>query len=194
VNPLQSVYDFLAKSDPLTSCDLVVALAGRLQRKSFAVSLFRQGIASRIILSTARYEVRQTAAMLPEIAPELLAIRDATLPAERHFWIDLSREHTTVSRANLTRNGTFEELQALAHRLKSDPVRTLGLVSTSVHLRRVRFCCSRIPFFQQSKVLFWSVPENEAPPRRNGWWKSPKDCAYLCSELAKLVGYHLVYL
>lgn len=188
------MYDFLAKGDPVTSCDLVVALAGRAQRKSFALSLFHQGIAPRIILSTARYEVRQTAAILPEIAPELLAIRDATLPADRHFRIDLSRTHAIVSRANLKRNGTFEELQALAYHLKSEPVRTLGLVSTSIHLRRVRFCCSRIPFFQQSKVFFWPVPESEAPPRRNAWWKSPADCAYLCMELAKLVGYHSVYL
>lgn len=131
--------------------------------------------------------------MMPEIAPELLAIRDATEPAQRHFWIDISREHTTISRADLIRNGTFEELEAVADYLKVKPPHTLALVSTSVHLRRVRFCCSRIPFFQQSKVLFWPVPESEASPRRNGWWKSPEDCAYLCTELGKLAGYHLVY-
>lgn len=193
MKPLQSIYDFLSQSDLVTSCDLVIALAGRPERKSFALSLFRERKTPRVILSTGRYEVRQTAAMIPEIAAELLTLRDETLPAERHFWIDISQEQTTVSRANLARNGTFEELQALAGYLKRQPARTLGLVSTSIHLRRVRFCCSRISFFHQINVLFWLVPETEAPPLRDGWWKRPADSAYVCSELVKLAGYHIVY-
>lgn len=193
MNPLQSIYDFLAKSDPVTSCDLVVALAGHPQRKSFALSLFRQGRARRLVLSTGRYEVRHTAAMMPEVAQELLALRDATLPAKRHFWIDISHEQTTVSRATLSRVGTFEELEAVADYLKVQPPRTLGLVSTSIHLRRMRFCCSRITFFQQINVLFWPVPEVEASPQRDGWWRSPANWGYICSEFVKLAGYYLVY-
>lgn len=193
MRPLQSIYDFLAQSDVVSSCDLVIALAGRPERKSFALSLLRQGRTRRIIISTGRYEVRQTAATVPEIAGELLALRDATLPARRHFWLDVSSEHTTVSHAKLTRSGTFEELEALADRFKLEPVRTVGLVSTSIHLHRVRFCCSRIPFFRQKQLLFWAVPEGEAPPKRDSWWKRPADCGYVCKELLKLVGYNLVY-
>lgn len=131
--------------------------------------------------------------MMPEVAQELLALRDATLPAKRHFWIDISHEQTTVSRATLSRVGTFEELEAVADYLKVQPPRTLGLVSTSIHLRRMRFCCSRITFFQQINVLFWPVPEVEASPQRDGWWRSPANWGYICSEFVKLAGYYLVY-
>ncbi len=188
---LKSICDFMAAEDPVSSCDLIFVLAGRPERKSYGLKLFREGIAPRLILSVGRSEVRQTAALVPE-GPELIAIRDKTPPAERHFWVDLADGRTTVSLARLQRIGTFEELKALASWLDSQPPARIALVSTSIHLRRIRYCCSRIRFFAERNVCLWPVPEQESSFQRIGWWKRWADAHYLISEFVKLAAYHLL--
>lgn len=187
-----SLYDFLDVSEQLRSCDLIVAVAGRPERKSFALELFQQGLAPRLILSVARYEVRRTAAP-PIPGPELLTLRDATPPADRHFWIDISNGETSISRAQLQKTGTFGELQALAAYLTPHSLSKIALISTSLHLHRIQFCCSRIPFFRAREVLFWAAPTSDSVVNREQWWRHRSGCKYLLSEYIKLGGYKLLY-
>lgn len=189
---LKSICEFMVMEDPVTPCDLIFVLAGRMERKSYGLQLFRQGVAPRLILSVGRSEVRQTAALLLQ-GPELIAIRDKTPPAERHFWVDLADGRTTISLARLKRIGTYEELKALAARLAAQPPTSIALISTSIHLRRIRYCCSRIPFFTERNVCLWPVPEQRSSFQRNAWWRRPADVHYLTSEFVKLAGYHLLY-
>jgi hypothetical protein len=187
-----SLYDFLDVSQRLQSCDLIVAVAGRPERKSFALECFQQGLAPRLILSVARYEVRRTAALAVP-GPELLAVRDATPPADRHFWIDFADGETLIRRAQLKKTGTFGELQALAEYLDSHSSSKIALISSSLHLRRIQFCCSRIPFYRTSKVLFWAAPASDSSISREQWWRHGAGCKYLLSEYIKLAGYKLLY-
>ncbi|MGE5323717.1 MAG: hypothetical protein ACM3SW_12685 [Actinomycetota bacterium] len=123
----------------------------------------------------------------------LLAVRDATPPARRHFWVEISGGKSLIRRADLNKTGTFGELQALAAYLKADPLRTIALVSTSLHLRRIQFCCSRIPFFRDKDILLWAAPAGHCSIDRDQWWKNGAGRRYLLSEYIKLAGYNFLY-
>jgi hypothetical protein len=192
VNPLHTICDFLVAEDPLAPCDLIVVLAGRPERKSYGLELFARGLAPRLILSVARFDVSHTAKLLKE-GRELISMRDSVEPERRHFWIDHDSDRTTILRADLKRTGTFGELQSLGLYLAPSSPRTIAFVSTSIHLRRVRFCCSQIPFFSRRTVCSWAVSEAASSFHRMGWWKRHRDLRYLVSEYAKLIGYHLIY-
>jgi hypothetical protein len=71
--------------------------------------------------------------------------------------------------------------------------RRIAIVSTAIHLRRVRFCCERIGAFHDSAVLFLAVPEDHSSFRHEGWWKHAGHWSYLIKEYLKLAAYHLRY-
>ena len=189
---LESLSDFLVCEDPVAPCDLIFVLAGIMERKFHGLELFHQGLAPRLILSVGRSEVRQTAAILGD-GQELVRLRDKTPPEKRHFWVDLEGAKETISPARLERIGTFHELKGLAAYLASRPPARIALVSTSIHLRRVRFCCARIPFFAERNVSLWAVPEENSSYKSKVWWKRSADCLYLTSEYLKLAGYRLIH-
>ncbi len=187
---LTSPCEFLSPSDTPSPCDLIFVLAGRDERKPYGLELFRQHLASRLILSVGRFEVRQTAQSLHH--PELLRLRDETPPGQRHFWMDFTRDGVQISRANLQQTNTFWELHGLGEYVGTE-VQSIAIVSTSIHLRRIRFCCSRIPFFRERRVIFVPVPEEMSSFQKKGWWKRPDHWFYVTAEYVKLAAYHLLH-
>jgi hypothetical protein len=192
VEILKSFASFLAPNDAPGGCDLIFVLAGRPERKPYGWQLFQSGLAPRLIFSVARYEVRETA-NAPTPVPELLELRDKTPPEHRHFWVDFRGAGHSVSRAGTKAAGTFWELGALAEYLAPDFPRRIAIVSTAIHLRRVRFCCERIPAFRKSTVRFLAVPEDRSSFHQDGWWKHRGHWSYLITEYVKLAGYHFRY-
>lgn len=182
---------FAIAEHPLTECDLIFVLAGRAERQAYGIELFQKHLAPRLILSIARFDVRHSAALLDN--PELIALRDRTPANQRHFWADFNNRGKTLSLAHLKRTGTFEELQALANYLAAKPPARIAMISTSIHLGRVEFCCRRIPFFSQRSICFWPVPEERSSFKRAGWWKHRSHWRYVTSEFIKLGGYYLRY-
>lgn len=188
---LTAAWDFLATEQPLGPCDLIFVFAGVMDRKPYGLELLRRGLAPRLVLSVGRSEVRQTAQLTG--TPELLALRDQTPPNRRHFWVEVENERARIARAELERLGTFTELKALAGYLAPRPPAKIALVSTSIHLRRVGFCCSRIPFFAERDVMLWAVPEDASSFRREHWWKRGTHWRYVAMEYAKLGAYSLLH-
>jgi len=187
---LASVCDFLAPSDQPEPCDVIFVLAGRDDRKPYGLKLFQQGLAPRLILSVGRYEVRQTASTFDR--PELLEIRDSLPASRRHFWMDFLGGDVRISPANLRETNTFWELYQVSDYLGTKPSR-IALVSTSIHLRRMRYCCSLIPSFQSRSIQFLAVPEETSSFQKRGWWKRADHWWYVISEYLKLAGYHVLY-
>lgn len=192
VRMLQKICDFLAVQEALAPCDVIAVLAGHVERKSYALKLFNQDLAPRLIWSVARFDVKHTADLLCN-GTELISMRDGHPPEQRHFWVDFREGRSTILPAHLKATGTFGELEALAMYLAPEAPLRAALVSTSIHLRRIRFCCSRIALFANRKIYLWAVPESESSFQRSGWWRRRKDSRYLISEYAKLAGYHWLY-
>jgi len=157
----------------------------------FGLQLYGQGFAPRLILSVGRYEVRQTA----QIGFEDLHLRELTArtpPDERHFLIEMTEGSRRVFHAGVKRTGTFFELEALARQLQAEKPGSLILISTSIHLRRVRWCCQRIPVLQKWKIHYVPVPEEMSSVRRDQWWKRFDHWSYLNAEWIKLLAYILL--
>jgi hypothetical protein len=116
-----------------------------------------------------------------------------TLPQERHFFIEMTEDSRRVSHAGVKRKGTFFELEALARQLQSESPGSLVIISTSIHLRRVRWCCQRIPGLQRWKIRYVPVPEAMSSIRRDQWWKRFDHWSYLNAEWTKLLAYALLH-
>ena len=182
---------FLCLQDAPQQCDLILVLAGRPERKAFGLELYRQQLAPELVVSVSRSEVRYAAQELS--LPELLQVRDATPPKQRHFWIRLSEKPASIERAFIKRSSTFWELQAFAKLLHNQLPPTVAIVSTSIHLRRVRYCCGRIAALSKTNVLFLAVPDEMSSFVLARWWKRRGHWPYLLREYIKLAGYKLLY-
>lgn len=95
--------------------------------------------------------------------------------------------------APLPGRGTFGELRSLVGYLNGEPLNSLAIVSTSIHLRRVRFCCRRIHFFRNKVVNYLPVPEDSSSFQHELWWKRRSDRLYLAKEYVKLCAYAVRY-
>jgi len=189
---LKALADFLSIDDAPASCDLIFVLAGRPERKPYGWKLLQSGLAPRLILSVGRYEVREAAGQPLQI-PELLSLREKAPPGQRHFWVDFEGGGRSVSLAGLKETNTFWEIFGLGQYLAANVPGRIAIVSTSVHLRRVRLCCRKIGALGKSQMLFLPVPEDKSCIQRDGWWKHADQCSYLLSEYVKLAAYCLRY-
>jgi hypothetical protein len=185
ISSFQSVRNFLAEADPPAPSDVIFVLAGRPERKTYGLQLFREQFSPRLILSVGRFEVRGMAALgFSDLNLRGLSAR--LPPDQRHFFIDI----TATSRRVLVRGdagrGTYAELLSLSRYLESAPASTLLLVSTSVHLARIRSYCRRIILFSGTELRFVCVPENLSSFRRVGWWTRRSHWSYVIQECLKL--------
>ena len=184
------ISNYLALDDLPSRSELIFVLAGRPERKAYGMQLHSRGMAPRIILSVGRFEVRN----MDEFGFRDLKLREMVKtmsPEKRHFFIDLSQGSRTVIPAGIKRIGTFGELSALATYLRAVNIELMTIISTSVHLRRVRWCCQRISGLRQHKILYVPVPEELSSFRRDRWWKKRDHWSYVSTELLKLLAYEL---
>ena len=186
--------EFLSPASPPQLSDVAVVLAGRPERKRYGAQLFEQGLVRRLILSISRSEVRYTAALVPQVSDQLLELARSTPPEQRHFFLDREGSSLRITRAELRGSGTFYELTGLAKYLENAAgISSLMVVSTSIHLRRVRFCCQQIAFFRSKSVAYVAVPEEVSSFRPQGWWRHWGHWRYLGQEYVKLAAYRLLY-
>lgn len=187
-----AICDYLTVRDRPASSDLIFVLGGRLERKLYGLKLFKEGLAPRLILSVGRFEVRKT----EQLGFEDLQLRGLSArmpPAERHFFIELSHNVRRVIPARVQRTGTYGELCALTALVGDPVIQSLILVSTSVHLRRVRLCCRRMNALRQRQIRYVPVPEELSSFRCEAWWTRPDHWSYVAAEYAKLTAYFVVY-
>jgi hypothetical protein len=187
LNPL---CDYLALDDLPSQSDLIFVLAGRPERKAYGLQLFQQGIAPRLVLSVGRFEVRK----MDAFGFQDLNMREMVkhmAPKDRHFFVEISDGSRTVTPARIKRGGTFGELAALATYFGERQIKTLTVISTSVHLRRVRLCCRKIRALRRLNISYVPVPEGLSSFQRGAWWKKLDQWSYIGSEYIKLAAYQL---
>jgi len=191
---LSRLYDWLTGADPIRNADLIFTLAGRQSRKVFALELFQQLRAPRLLLSVGRFEIRRFAKLILPAALNLLEIATPVSPPDRHFFVSFEDHKVEVEWVPRGRFGTLSEIRALAAWLRRHPeVSSLLVVSSATHLRRVRMCCrSLLP--RQIHILFVGVPNEDPFLQRDRWWRSRGARAMVMAEPVKLLVYRLTLL
>ncbi len=188
---LDRLYDWLSPADPICSGDLIFVLAGRQSRKLYALELFRQGMAGSLVLSVGRFEIRKFAQLPWPHNLDLLRLAASTPPAQRHYFVSLEAGRTQVEVIHRGRFGTLGEIRALAKWLESRPdLRSLLVVSSAPHLRRVRACCrALLPAHLQPH--FVATP-NDGQLNRGSWWRHRYSHTLVVKEVGKLFVYRLL--
>jgi hypothetical protein len=164
-------------------CDAIFVLAGKRDRKSLGLELYRRGLAPRIVLSVGRFEIRR----LPEVGLptplDLLSIAQGVPPPERHYFVEFDAAGVKFEKTRVGRYGTMAEVEALAEWCGRNPeVRLLMVISSGYHLRRVRMCC-RALLPKAVECIYVKTPDGESP-----------ELSRLSLEAVKLVGYKAVLL
>jgi hypothetical protein len=170
-------------------CDVVFVLAGLPERKTYGLELLREGITNRLVLSVGRFEVRKFAAT-PLGDPTMIGYSRSLPAGERHFFVEITATGATWTPARLNGLGTFAELRGFARLLPEAGLR-VGIVSTSIHMRRVHLCCRHIGRLRRSEIRYYPVPEEYSSFRQADWWRSAFGRTYVRNELVKLPWYFM---
>ena len=188
--PLVKLYATLVVNDPVEPVDLIVVMAGRMERKEYGLSLFRSGIAPRLVLSIGRFEVSKMAGINLDGLAELKALRDTIPPDERHFFTTV--DHTGVHHENvkLRRWSTYGEALALRKFLKEGTARRVMIISSDVHLRRVALTFAKV--FRNSSFQFSYCAVPSTLLNSETWWLHEQSRGFVFNELVKLVGYRII--
>jgi hypothetical protein len=186
---LEKVYDWLCLPDSPGKADVIFVLSGRQSRKKFALELNAQGIAPTLLFSVGRFEVRRFAELWPK-ACNLVELAASITPKQRHFFVTMERGESKAERIELGRLGTLSEIRALASWLTKHPgVKSVVVVTSGPHLRRVRACCGAL--LPGSLELRYVAVPNDNPVTRNQWWKEARTRRNVLAEFPKLAAYKI---
>lgn len=186
-------YEMLTRSDSVQPADLILVLAGKMERKLYGLELYRAGVAPRLLLSVGRFEVSKMSQLDLEFFDELKSLRDETPPAERNFFVTMDAEGVRLEKENLLRCSTYGEALAFRWRLEREDGRRVIVVSTDIHLRRVALTFAKVFRGTRIQFLYCPVPTRYAHIAADNWWRSQADRRFVISEMAKLVGYRAAF-
>ena len=109
---------------------LIFVLAGRISRKDYALQLFREGLAPRLLFSVTRFEIRRFSKMALPIPLDLLKLAQGG-PPRRHFFVLFQGSECHADHVPPRRFGTLTEIESLARWLDANPeVQSLILISS----------------------------------------------------------------
>jgi len=156
---LSGLHDWLSPADDARPVDLLFVLAGRMGRKDYALQLFLEGLAPKLLFSVARFEIRRFSKMALPVPLDLLKLAQDVPPPERHFFVLFQGSDFRVQHVPPQRFGTLTEIASLARWLSANPeIRSLILISGATHLRRIQMCC-RTLLPRGVNVALLSVPD-----------------------------------
>jgi len=142
---LSRLRGWLACAGPLQRADRIFVLAGRRDRKAYGVALLQQGWASGIVLSTLSgdsLDLSRFAELHLPAWPRLLELQSRIPPQGRFFFLDYDGTSWGAECLPVRPLGTLNEIAQLARWLRQHPVvHSVLIVSSAVHLRRIRMCC-----------------------------------------------------
>src|SRR5215469_8112970 len=110
---LHWVYDRLTRNDSLQPVDMIFVMAGRMERKHYALELYRARIAPELVLSVGRFEVSRMHQIGLGTFDELKTLRDQTRPQERHFFVMVDASGIHIEKTWCPRWSTYGEALGL---------------------------------------------------------------------------------
>jgi hypothetical protein len=154
------------KNNLLQSADLIFVLAGRENRKEYGLELFRQGLASSVLFSVARYEIRRFSQLSLPVPVDLLKVALDVPPPERHFFVLIEGQRVQVEHVRPGRFGTLTEIEALAHWLEDHAqIDSLLIISSETHLCRIRICCQSL-LSPRLRIALIAAPDISSEKRK----------------------------
>jgi uncharacterized SAM-binding protein YcdF (DUF218 family) len=205
---------FLSRAEPIAPverdrdvAEAIFVFAGGHPRKEFAAELWRHGAAPVLVVSVGRFEWRRFAGLG---LPGDVALRTAVEPVrppERHFFVVVERGRGVAgvpgaiaaapdARAEAFpirphRFGTRNEARALASLVRERGWRSLVVISSGFHLRRVALVVLRALAGSGVRVSFAALPYDRDTYGPGRWWRSPRGVRVVLSEVVKLAVYGL---
>jgi hypothetical protein len=186
------LYKKLTLHDQPQPVDVIFVMAGRMERKSYGLDLFRAGLAPRLVLSVGRFEVTRTKRFQLPGCDELISLRDKTPPNERHFFVEVNGSVVQIRKVKLAAWNTYGEALGLREWLKDENVRHVMVISTDIHLRRVALSFSKVFQNLPEHFVYCPVPCDLSSLKQERWWTRPNDRGYVLKELCKLTGYRMI--
>ena len=168
---------WLSTADTARNADLIFVLAGRVSRKEYALELLRQSLASRLLFSVGRFEIRRFSRMALPVPLDLLKLAQEVPPLQRHYFVFFYGQRVQVELVSPGRFGTLTEIKTLAQWLTRHPdIRRVLVVSSDTHLRRIRLCC-RALLNPEVELAFLATPSSEAthPPANHSVFATTKE-------------------
>ncbi|MEO8371984.1 MAG: hypothetical protein ABI806_22565 [Candidatus Solibacter sp.] len=175
---LDRLHEYLTLNDPPQPADLIFVLAGRMDRKRHGLELYRTGIAPRLLLSVDRFEVSKMATIDFEGADDLIAQRNKLPADQRHFFCEVSGAGIRSEPAELPRWNTYGEILGLWDYLQRCMPRSILVISSDVHLRRVALSIGKVFPRVPLEVRYYAVPTH--------------DRRYALREMIKLTAYRVI--
>jgi hypothetical protein len=134
-----------------------------------------------LVLSIGRYEVSKMPGAEWEGIDELKSLRDRTAPSERHFFMTTDAAGVRFDKTELLRCSTYGEALAFRSFLQDLKARSVMVISTDVHLRRVALTFAEVFRGSPIRFLYCSVPARFGTVASDNW--------FVAKEMTKLVCY-----
>jgi uncharacterized SAM-binding protein YcdF (DUF218 family) len=157
----QQIYSFLDVGRSPQSADCIFVLAGKQDRKIVGVKMWHSGYATQLILSIDRFEWRKFKDLGLGLDGGLESLVAQTPPRQRHFFVHMNCERSVCTLVHKGYFGTHSEALALQKYLRELPVRSLLVVSSPLHMRRVALSFRRA--FRKSDIHLRFVAVQEKP-------------------------------
>jgi hypothetical protein len=188
------MYDRLAVSQPARPADMVFVLAGLPERKRYGWELLQRGFAPVLLLSVGRSEARflKARAGLPEDG-DIVSLLPLSPEKGNHIFVWITREGIYPQVVHLPELNTFGEIWALRGIIRRLAIGHLLVLSTAVHLRRIRYAVDTLCSSAPVQITYIRVPEAESVCRRHRWWSRRQDIWLVLTEWLKLAGYRVKY-
>lgn len=172
--------------------DAIFVLAGRPERKTFGIELWRAGRAAALVLSVGRFEWRAFPGFgLPEDG-NLAALVAQTPPRLRHFLVTCEGNGAHAEWMPRKRLGTWSEALGLARIVRSRGWKSLVVVTTGAHAARARLAFGRALEGTGATFNVVAVPDERSSVRRADWWRDPWSRRVVLGEWIKLPAYWLL--
>lgn len=162
-----------------------------MSRKHYALQLFREGLAPRLLFSVGRFEIRRFSKMPLPSPLDLLKQAQDRPPQQRHYFVLFQDKECHVEHVQPRRFGTLTEIATLGGWLVAHPeVRSLVVISNANHLRRIRMCCQAL-LPHGPRITLLPVPNSYLDPHEPQPSGMPSTISDLL-ELFKILVYRVL--
>jgi uncharacterized SAM-binding protein YcdF (DUF218 family) len=168
-------------NDTLAKADVIVVLGGGPETRPFAAAkLYRQGLASRILI------------MNPKPAPAtVLGLAPSEAALARQILTNLNVPASALEILQNEVTSSYEESLALREWVKTNAIKSVIIPTDIFHTRRVRWLYRKELKNTGIQVSVEAVPVREYTAR--DWWRSEHGIVAFQNEVLKLAYYRIKY-